>query len=110
MTDQDTAAAALPADALDTAAGQATTNVPIATPTDRVEHVLAGLPGHTFDSVAVIAVCEAGELVGAVTIERLLAAAPAATIGEVMDPSPPAVGPCAHQEHVAWQAVDRGEG
>ncbi len=75
MTDQDTADAALPADAPDAAARQATTNVPIAAPADRVEEVLAGLPGHSFDSVAVIAIADAGALVGAVTIERLLAAA-----------------------------------
>ena len=69
--------------------------------------MLAGLPGHSFDSVAVIATADAGALVGAVTIERLLAAAPAATVGEIMDPSPPVVGPGTNQEHVAWEAADR---
>jgi magnesium transporter len=48
-------------------------------------------------------------LVGVVTMERLLAAAPATPVTELMDPRPPTVRPGTDQEHAAWQAVQHGE-
>src|SRR5690606_10595623 len=49
----------------------------------------------------VVAACADGHLVGLATIERLLAVSGTATIGEVMDPDPPAVAPGTDQEHAA---------
>jgi magnesium transporter len=100
---------AVPADLLRTAAAHATSNVPVASPTEAVGAVLAGLSGHRFDSVAVAAVCDRGTLMGAVTIEALLAAPVDMSVGEVMDPRPPVVAPGTNQEHAAWQAVQHGE-
>jgi magnesium transporter len=96
-------------DVLSTAVAHASTNVPVADPGQSVEQVLAGLRGHLFDSVAVIAVCQDGILVGLVTMEQLIAASPDAPITEVMDPQPPTVAPDTDQEHAAWQAVHHGE-
>ncbi|MGH4009994.1 MAG: magnesium transporter [Pseudonocardiaceae bacterium] len=94
---------------LSTAVMHASTNVPVAAPEQSVEQVLAGLRGHSFDSVAVVAVCQDGILVGLVTMERLIAAPPDIPITEVMDPQPPTVSPDTDQEHAAWQAVHHGE-
>ena len=94
---------------LGTAAGSATRNVPVAAPVDRVDEVLAGMRGHNFDSAAVVAVCDEDRLVGLATLERLLAAAADTEIGEIMDRTPPVVGPHTDQEHAAWQAFQHGE-
>ena len=93
---------------LDTAARHATTRVPVASPADQVDAVLAALRGQRFDSAAVVAVCDADRLVGVATIERLLAAPAGATVAQVMDGAPPTVAPDTDQEHAAWQAVQHG--
>jgi magnesium transporter len=100
---------ASPIQLLGTAAGHATRNVPIAAPDDRVDEVLAGMRGRSFDSAAVVAVCDGDRLVGVATLERLLAGAADAEIGEIMDRTPPVVDPNADQEHAAWQAFQHGE-
>jgi magnesium transporter len=94
---------------LRTAAQHATTRVPVAAPDDRASSLVASLDGHEYDSASVVAVCEGPLLVGIVAIERLLAAPPDASVGQVMDPDPPTVSPGTHQEHVAWVAVQHGE-
>ena len=94
---------------LGVAAEHATDRVPVASPRDTVGQVLASMRGRRFDSAAVVAICEAGKLVGLVTIERLLAAPPGAVVAEVMDEQPPTVGPGTDQEHAAWEAVHHGE-
>ena len=62
----------------------ATRNVPVAAAGDPVDAVLAGMRGRLFDSVAVVAVCDSDRLVGLATLERLLAAAPATAVDDVM--------------------------
>lgn len=96
-------------DVVRTAAAHASTNVPVAAPGQSVEQVLTGLRGHCFDTVAVVAVCEDDVLVGLVTMEQLIAAAPDTPVSEVMDPQPPTVSPGTDQEHAAWQAIHHGE-
>jgi magnesium transporter len=62
-----------------------------------------------YDYAACIAVCEGGELVGILKIERALYAPGEATAGEVMDADPPVVAPGTDQEQAAWHAVRHGE-
>jgi len=94
---------------LGTALHHATTEVPVASPHDAVTTVLDSMRGRRFSSAAVAAVLDGDRLVGLVTIERLLAADPTATMADVMDPDPPTVAPHTDQEHAAWQAVQHGE-
>ena len=65
--------------------------------------------GHRFVSAAAVAVCADDMLVGLVTIERLLAAAPGTAVVDVMDREPPAVAPGTDQERAAWAAVGHDE-
>jgi magnesium transporter len=93
-----------------TAAGHATDRVPVAAPGDRVADVLDALRGRTFDSVAVVIVCEpGGRLAGLARVESLLAAPDAAIVGQVMDPRPVTVAPGTDQEEVARLAVEHGQ-
>ncbi len=94
---------------LGTAAWHATRNVPIAAPHEPAGDVWARLQGRTFDSAAVIAVCDGERLVGLLTVERLLAAGPARPVADVMDADPPTLAPGTDQEHAAWRAVQHGE-
>jgi magnesium transporter len=89
---RDVTRAAEPA-ALDTAAAHATRSVPTATPDDTAAAILAHMAGQRDESAAVIAVCDGERLVGILTIQRLLAAAPQARIRDIMDPDPPLVAP-----------------
>ena len=95
---------------LEAAGSHATSRVPVAQPDETAGHVRDRLIGATFDTVADIAVCVDGRLVGIVAIERLLAAAPDATIDELMDHDPPAVAPNTDQEVAAWVMLEHGEG
>ena len=83
--------------------------VPVTSRSEGVSQLLTRLRGHAYDSASVAAVCESEMLVGLVTIERLLGAAPDAAVGSVMDDDPPTVSPDTHQEHVAWAAFQHGE-
>jgi magnesium transporter len=94
---------------LDSAATQAAKNVPIAAPDDTVDSVLNRMRGVQFDSAAVVAVCSGPQLVGLVTIERLLAAPGQAAVATAMDAQPPVVAPGVDQEHAAWLAAQRAE-
>jgi magnesium transporter len=96
-------------DRLGTAAAHATTQVPVAAPADPVDLVLPALRGRSFDSVAVVAVCVDGRLVGLAPLEQVLAAPSGAVLADIMDPDPPAVGPHTDQERAAWEALHRGE-
>ncbi len=87
----------------------ASTRVPVTSRSEGVSALLARLRGHDYDSASVAAVCDGELLVGVVAIERLLSAAPDATVEMVMDSDPPTVAPDTHQEHVAWAAVQHGE-
>jgi magnesium transporter len=98
-----------PDDLLRTAEQHASMRVPIATRSEPVSALLNRLRGQQFDSASVVAVCDGERLVGLVAIERLLAAPAESVVETVMDTTPPTVSPATHQEHVAWQAVQRGE-
>jgi magnesium transporter len=90
---------------LETAAAHASRAVPVAA----VDAVLQGMRGGSFDSAAVVAVCDGHRLIGLATIERLLAAPASATVDEVMDADPPTVRPGSDQERAAWLAVGHHE-
>lgn len=94
---------------LGTAAAHATSRVPVVAPDDTVDTALAALRGHRFDSAAVLAVCRGTRLAGLVTIERLLAAPPEASMAQVMDAAPPVVTPVTLQERAAWTALRHDE-
>jgi magnesium transporter len=94
---------------LHSAAAQAAKTVPIAAPDDTVDSVLNRMRGVRFDSAAVVAVCSGAQLVGLVTIERLLAAPGQAAVATAMDAQPPVVAPGVDQEHAAWLAAQRAE-
>jgi magnesium transporter len=94
---------------LGTAAEHLSTAVPVVTPDITVEAALAAMRGQQFDSAAMVAVCDDDALVGVVSIERLLAAAPDIRIGELTDPQPPTVSAGTDQEHAAWEAVRHGQ-
>lgn len=95
---------------LEIASTHATANIPIARPDDTAGTVRERLMGETFDTVADIAVCVGGRLVGIVGIERLLAAAPDIAVDRLMDHDPPVVAPNTDQEIAAWVMLEHGEG
>ena len=94
---------------LSSAAAHAGRNVPIAAPRETVNSVLDRMRGVRFDCAGVVAVCSGPQLVGLVTIERLLAAPGEAAVATVMDTEPPVVAPGVDQEHAAWLAAQRAE-
>lgn len=94
---------------LDTAAAHLATEVPVASPTDTAATVRDRLPGHRWESLTDVAVCEHGQLLGLVTIEILMAAPGRATMRELMDDTPPVVGPGTDQEVAAWTMVTQNE-
>ncbi len=104
-TDLDTLASRL-----EIASSHATMNVPIVHPSDTAGAVRERLIGPLFATVADIAVCVDGRLVGLVEIERVLAADPNTAVDRLMDHNPPAVGPNTDQEIAAGVMVDHGEG
>lgn len=94
---------------LATAARHATRRVPTARADETAAQVLERVRGHVYDSAAVVAVLDGESLRGLVTMERLLAAAPAAPLADLMDPEPPVVAPSTAQERAAWAAVQHAE-
>jgi magnesium transporter len=74
-----------------------------------VDSVLDRMRGVRFDSAVVVAICAEQQLVGLVTVERLLAAPDQAALATVMDSDPPMVRPGVDQEQAAWLAAQRGE-
>ncbi len=96
-------------DLLRTAQQHASMRVPVTARTEKVSDLLRRMIGEEYESASVAAVCEGQQLVGLVTIERLLSARVDAAVDDVMDPDPPTVDPATHQERVAWAAVQHGE-
>ena len=94
---------------LGSAAAQASRKVPIAAREDTVDSVLRRMRGAHFESAGVVAVCSGPQLVGLVTIERLLAAPGQAALATVMDSEPAVVAPGVDQEHAAWLTAQRAE-
>lgn len=95
--------------AFETAAAQATSNVPVVDPGQLVREVLDTIVGRHYDSASHIALCADGRFVGLVTVESLLAAPADARVDSLMDRDSPAVGPGVDQEVAAWKAVRHGE-
>jgi magnesium transporter len=85
------------------------TNVPRATPGERAGDVRQALVGQAFDTAVDVAVVEDGALRGLVTIEKLLAAPADATVGSIMDDTPPVAAPGTDQEIAAWRMVQENE-
>jgi magnesium transporter len=94
---------------LEIASEFATANIPIAGAGDTVGMVRQSLEGRAFESAVDAAVCDGDQLLGLVTIERLLAAAAEVPIVDVMDDTPPVVAAGLDQEQAAWRAVQHGE-
>jgi magnesium transporter len=93
----------------ETASEHVATRVPVATPEQSVDDVRRALWGHRFETLAAVAVVDHERLVGLIRLEDLMAAPGNPHVREVMDPSPPMVGPGVDQEVAAWHAVQRGE-
>lgn len=94
---------------LGTAAAHYTTLVPRSAPHELAGEVRASLTGQRYDSVADVAVCEGGRLLGLVTIEALMAAPAELTMAAIMDDTPPIVSPTVSQEAAAWRMVQHNE-
>ena len=95
---------------LGVAAELATESVPKARREQRIGEVREQIAGRQFRCAEDIAVLgTAGELLGMISIERLLAADANASVGEVMDPDPPVIGPDTDQERAARGMVESHE-
>jgi magnesium transporter len=84
-----------------------TANVPRMAPTTTAGNVLAALAGRDFDCAVDVAVCDGERLVGLLAVERLLAADPEASVGQLIDGPPPTVVHGADQEDAVREAVRR---
>lgn len=93
----------------ETAAHHACRNVPTCARDQRVEDVRTQLHSRRYDSASHIVVCDGAKFAGIVTIEKLVAAQPAETMGSLMDAEAPVVRPGIDQEIAAWRAVRKGE-
>jgi magnesium transporter len=92
---------------LETALAHVTPNVPVASPSARAGDLRRSLAGRRFDTVAAVAVCQGGRLVGLLDPASLWAASDGTPVAELMDAAPPVVGPGVDQEVAAWRAVQR---
>jgi magnesium transporter len=93
----------------ETASEHACVRVPVTAPADRAEDVRQRMAGQSFECASHVAVCDGKKFAGVVRIEDLLAAAPGATMAELMDRQAPVVAPGVDQEVAAWHAVRHGE-
>jgi magnesium transporter len=91
------------------AASHATADVPTGRSRDDAGSLRLSMLGGRFDSAHDVAVLDGRTLVGIVSIERLLAAPPEATLGELMDSDPPVATEETLQEHVAAKMISHGE-
>jgi magnesium transporter len=94
---------------LGTAAEHFTRSVPVVSPRARAGEVRELLERTRFESVRDIAVCDDERLVGLARIEDVLCAGSETAVSELMDASPPFVGPGVDQEIAAWAMVRHGE-
>ena len=96
--------------AITTALAFATTRVPQTHPDDEVADILRQLDlGGPFDSLADVAVIEAGRLMGIIAIERLFEAPRDMAASEIMDADPPTLAPGEDQEAAAAKAAGHEE-
>lgn len=93
----------------ETAAQQATRDVPSADPGQRIGDVREMLVRRRYESASHIVVCAERQFRGVMTVEDVLAAPVDATVESVMDASAPIVAPGTDQEVAAWQAVRHQE-
>lgn len=91
----------------DSVLARATTDVPIAGPEDTAGRIRQTLTGRRYTSLSVIPVCAPSGLVGMVTLEDLLPAAPERRIAELMLP-PVTAHRDTDQEVAAWEMVRHG--
>ncbi|MBG6181547.1 magnesium transporter [Arthrobacter sp. CAN_A1] len=92
-----------------TAAQRTTRRVPTAHPDESAGQALEAMRGQQYDCAAVLAVLSGDQLLGLITIERLLAAPPAVPVSQLMDAQPPVVAPATGQERAAWKAIQHSE-
>jgi magnesium transporter len=93
-----------------TAAALATSDVPVLSPADDAAEARRRLVDRRFTTARDLPVCDdAGQLVGSVRIEELLAAPTEATVGDIMDDDPPVIAPDTDEKVAAWHAVRHGE-
>ncbi|MEU8398333.1 magnesium transporter [Nonomuraea sp. NPDC048892] len=98
------------ADFTGTAAEHVVTEVPTFGPEVRAGDARTRMLGRRFDCACdIVVVDERGRLHGLVSIEQLLAADDAVTVGELADHDPPTVTPGVDQEIAAWRAVQHAE-
>jgi magnesium transporter len=94
---------------LETASQHMSSRVPVAAPATLAREIRESLVGQSFDTVAAVAVCADGLLLGVIRNEDLIVARDDARASELMDDSPPVVVPGADQEAAAWKAAQHGE-
>lgn len=92
---------------IETAAGHACVQVPVAPPNRCAGDMLSQLAGR-YESASHIVVCEGPTFLGMLRIEDLIAAPPQALLGQLMDRDAPRVAPHIDQEVAAWHAVRKG--
>jgi magnesium transporter len=93
----------------ETAAGHATSDIPVARPGQRIRDVREILVARRYASASHIVVCAGRQFRGVMTIEDVLAAPVDASVESVMDAQAPVVAPGTDQEIAAWQAVGHQE-
>ncbi|HEX6116722.1 MAG TPA: magnesium transporter [Solirubrobacterales bacterium] len=88
---------------------RATWGVPTASAPEPAGEVRKRIIGREFECAEEVVVLDDERLVGLVSIERLLAAAPEAPLEEIMDPNPPVAAPDANQELAAHRMLAHEE-
>jgi magnesium transporter len=88
-----------------------TLDVPLAQERETAADVRTRLAGQRFETLAAVAVCREGTLLGLVRLEELFAAPPTATMDSLIDTAPAILhrGQEEHIEQAAWRAVQQGE-
>ena len=96
-------------DLFEIASEHASTQVPLARPTETIGELKQSIFGRSYECASHIVVCDEGAFLGVLRIEDLLAAADESVVSEVMDAGAPSVRPGLDQEMAAWHAVQHGE-
>jgi magnesium transporter len=94
---------------LDAVARHVVTSVPVFGSSVTVGEAFDSIRGRTYESAAVVVLCDDGYMRGMVPVERLFAARDDTRLIDVAETDPPVVGPGVDQEVAAWRAVRDGE-